>query len=246
MKWLERCFSTKFEVKNEYLGPGSHHQKSIRVLNRVLEWKEEGISYEADQRHAEIVIRELGLENSKPVTTPGSRDDAAKMGNLKIEGSIDTDIGGKELVGKEATMFRALVARLNYLAQDRPDLQFAVKEVARRMAVPKEGDWQALKRIGRYLVGAPRAVQLFHWQCFPQELTTYVDSDWAGCKATCRSTSGGAVMLGGHTLETWATTQAVVAMSSAEAELYALTKGASASLGMIAMCADRASTLRPR
>ena len=45
-------------------------------------------------------------------------------------------------------------------------------------------------------------------------------------------------MLGSHTLKTWSTTQATVAMSSAEAELYALTKGASASLGMIAMCAD--------
>ncbi len=39
-------------------------------------------------------------------------------------------------------------------------------------------------------------------------------------------------------MKTWSTTQAAVAMSSAEAELYALTKGAAVSLGIVAMAAD--------
>ncbi len=65
------------------------------------------------------------------------------------------------LQGRELTKFRALSARLNYLAQDRPDLQYAVKEVARRMACPTQNDWLLMKRVGRYLLGAPRAVQEF-------------------------------------------------------------------------------------
>ena len=211
-------------------------------MNRVISWTEEGITYEADQRHAEIVLRELGLEAAKAVTTPGSRDDADKMSDIKVEGNKLQDYNDAEdnelLKGTEATKFRVLAARLNYLAQDRPDVQFAVKEVARRMATPRNGDWLALKRIGRFLAGAPRAVQHFWWQCLPTELSTYVDSDWAGCKSTCRSTSGGAAMLGSHTLKSWSTTQATVAMSSAEAELYALTKGSAMTLGIIAMCAD--------
>ena len=44
--------------------------------------------------------------------------------------------------------------------------------------------------------------------------------------------------IGWHTLKSWSTTQATVAMSSAEAELYALTKGAANSLGFMAMAAD--------
>ena len=100
----------------------------------------------------------------------------------------------------EATTFRALTARANYLAQDRPDTQFAVKEIARRMAAPRRGDWELLKRFGRYLRGAPRAVFHFYWQQPPAGLDTYVDSDWAGCKTSGRSTSGGAVLHGWHVI----------------------------------------------
>lgn len=44
--------------------------------------------------------------------------------------------------------------------------------------------------------------------------------------------------MGYHTAKTWSTTQAVVALSSGEAELYALTKGASTALGLSSLAAD--------
>ena len=57
------------------IGPEEGDDKSIRILNRVVEWTEGGIKYEADQRHAEIIIRELGLNGeSNSVGTPGERD----------------------------------------------------------------------------------------------------------------------------------------------------------------------------
>ena len=83
----------------------------------------------------------------------------------------------------EATRYRALVARLNYLALDRPDIMFGVKEAAKRMSAPCAPDWKLLKRIGRYLRLVPRAVQVFVWQDDPGELVAYVDSDWAGDRA---------------------------------------------------------------
>ena len=58
------------------------------------------------------------------------------------------------LVGAEATRFRAVAARANYLSGDRPDIQYAVKEICRRMAKPVKGDWEKLIRLGRYLKGA--------------------------------------------------------------------------------------------
>ena len=106
------------------------------------------------------------------------------------------------------------------------------------MARPRRGDWRCLKRIGRYLIGAPRYVQTFWWQDPTDEVRVYTDSDWAGCPTTCRSTSGGVMMLGGHCIKTWSTTQATVALSSAEAELYALTKGASQALGLMSLLDD--------
>ncbi len=142
------------------------------------------------------------------------------------------------LSNREATQYRAISARLNYLAQDRPDLLYAVKEVARRMSTPTHGDWTLMKRVGRYLIGAPRAIQSFPWQQLQTSIDTFVDSDWAGCKSSCRSTSGGVTKIGWHTVKAWSTTQATVAMSSAEAELYALTKGAANTLGFIGLLRD--------
>ena len=88
-----------------------------------------------------------------------------------------SDVPGEPLNAGEATRYRALVARLNYLALDRPDIMFGVKEAAKRMSAPSAPDWTLLKRIGRYLRLVPRAVQVFVWQREPAELVTYVDSD---------------------------------------------------------------------
>ena len=46
------------------------------------------------------------------------------------------------------------------------------------------------------------------------------------------------MQLGWHFIKSWSTTQAVVALSSAEAELYALVKGAAQTLGMISVAKD--------
>ena len=89
-----------------------------------------------------------------------------------------------------------------------------------------------------YPVGAPRYEQVFTWQRFPAKVNIFTDSDWAGCKTTCRSISGGAIVWGSHCLKTWSSTQATVALSRAEAELYVPTKGASQGFGLMALLAD--------
>ena len=66
----------------------------------------------------------------------------------------------------------------------------------------------------------------------------YSDSDWAGCRRTARSTSGGAIMLGGHCLKTWSATQKSVTLSSGEAELVAAVKMSTELLGLCQLAAD--------
>ena len=46
--------------------------------------------------------------------------------------------GGREMNNLDARSFRAVAARANYLGLDRPDLQFASKELCREMAKPTE------------------------------------------------------------------------------------------------------------
>ena len=75
----------------------------------------------------------------------------------------------------------------------------------------------------------------FDWQDAQNELTTYTDSDWAGCKITARSTTGGIIMIGNHIIKSWSRTQKTIALSSAEAELTAMVKGTCESLGVSSM-----------
>eukprot|EP00974_Lingulodinium_polyedra_P089288 8657352-Lingulodinium_polyedra.AAC.1 len=53
-----------------------------------------------------------------------------------------------------------------------------------------------------------------------------------------KSTSGGAIMWGSHCLKAWSTSQSTVALSSGEAELYAMTKMATQISGLISMAED--------
>ena len=238
LAWLKEQFESKFEITAKVLGPEAGQEREIRVLNRVLRWESAGVVYEPDQRHAEMVIREFGLEAASSVLTPGTRAERDVASAPSGIPSVILEDEPELMSAEDSTRFRGLAARCNYLAQDRADIQFACKEASRRMAKPRCEDWQLLKRIARYLAGAPRYEQLFAWQDRPTHVNVFTDSDWAGCKTTCRSTSGGAALWGKHCFKAWSSTQATVALSSAEAELYALTKGAAQGLGLMTLLAD--------
>ena len=44
------------------LGPDDGDTKVVRLLNRIIEWKHDGIYMEADPRHAEIIVKHLGFK----------------------------------------------------------------------------------------------------------------------------------------------------------------------------------------
>ena len=75
---------------------------------------------------------------------------------------------------------------------------YSVKELCRGIAKPTKAHWHKLKRLGRYLVDNGRTVFIYDWQGHESEVTGYTDSDWAGCRVTGKSTSGGALMIGSH------------------------------------------------
>ena len=105
--------------------------------------------------------------------------------------------GSPALASKEATAYRAIVARANYLAQDRADIQFSAKCICKAMAKPTEADFERAERLVRYLRGRPRAVQTNPFQAKMDEVVAYGDSNWAGERASMKSTSG-AWLLGGE------------------------------------------------
>lgn len=169
--------ANEFEVKfRGRIGPDVRDDKSIRLLNRMFEWTDEGIIVEGDQRHAEIIAQQCGVDgDAKSVATPGEVNEA---GN------------DQELSPEHATTYRANVARGNFLSQDRSDFQFAVKELNRSMSRPTDTDWNKLKRLVRYLKDKTRSRILYECQGPVKgiiNVTVFTDSDFAGCRKTRRS-----------------------------------------------------------
>ena len=115
------------------MGLEDGESREERSQNRVIRVSEDGWEYEADHRHADLIIRETGADKLSPLSHPG--------GDKK---TIETEEQSYELQGQEATRFRAVAARSNYQAADRPDIQYAVKENCRRMATPVKSDWNKL------------------------------------------------------------------------------------------------------
>ena len=201
--------------------------QEIVVLNRLISWTREGIELEADPRHAELVIRAVGVTGMK-VTTPMVKEAA--------ENALEEDIPlAQELV----PLYRSITMRAAYLSQDRPDLQTPVRVLAKGMSEPTERHMTALKRLARFLRLKPRLVQLFKWQDkVTSSMDTWTDSDHARCVRTRKSTIGACSMLGDSCIRTYSKGQGVIALSSGEAEYYGMAAGLSSALGDVSLAKD--------
>jgi hypothetical protein len=114
----------------------------------------------------ERIIEATGLENANTVDTPAT---PAPLG---------TDLEGAPF--KEDWHYASVVGMLMYLANNtRPDIAFAVHQCARFTHHPKASHAQAVKRIGRYLLGT-KDKGLFLRPSKELCIDCYVDADFAG------------------------------------------------------------------
>ena len=238
LTWVESHMKKWYEVKvRARLGPDERDDREATLLGRIVRWNVWGLTCEADPKHRKMVMEALGLEeSSKRLAAPGTKEDD------KTDKREQLGVGEKDPT--QDTKFRAIAARLNYMAADMPDIQYACKEACREMSAPTEQSWRRVKRIGRYLVGRTKVEWRYPWKDDIGSWKVYTDSDWAGNVETRKSTSGGILMLGEHCLKTWSSTQDPLALSSCEAEYYAMAEGvmeaAAESLGTVVEGATRA------
>ena len=108
----------QYDIKTDFLGPEKETQREIQVLDRTLGWGRGGVTYEADQRRAEIIVEEIGLKKGSAVITPSVPE---------ASDEADRRLNSPELARGDSTRYRALAARISYLSLDRPDLQYAAK-----------------------------------------------------------------------------------------------------------------------
>ena len=125
--WFKNVLASKFEIKSKIVGHDECDDKSVKILNRIVTAVGDGVTYEPDIRHAELVVNELGLENAKALSSPWS--DAQYEENAK-----------DSLEPEYVKRYQSISARLNFLALDRAAIQFASKECARKMSNPEVRD----------------------------------------------------------------------------------------------------------
>ena len=135
-------------------------------------------------------------------------DDIVEKRKLGKLGMKEQPLIGQILSPVETTRKRALAATANLSAIDRGDIVYCAKELTRHMAPPTTADWEKMVRLGRHVKNRPRVQLWYKFQETPCQLETFSDTDWAGCRRTRRSTTGG------HTVAGFSSHQIVVQNTS--------------------------------
>ena len=169
--------------------------------------KERGFLVKPLAKLLDSLLSSAGLENCDPVHSLGVRSESRVPDEKPLLGLA------------EHTLYRTIVGKLMFIAAERPDIQFCVKESAKGVQSPSARDMQRAKCICRFLMSTRDwTKKLEPWKDV-DTLQRMVDNDR-------RSTSAGVAQIGGCTVITYSRTQGSPAMSSAATEGYALGSGA--------------------
>ena len=169
-----KVLEKRFEVKQTgHIGFGVNDKKELKILSRTIniDVLNDEMTLEADTKLVEGALETMKLKGAKGVDSPRVR--RTEEQRAQIENS-------EKLTSAESTLYRSLVMKLAFVAEDRVDIAEAVKCLTRHMNEPRSGHMQELKRLGRYLVKNRRCVLTYARQTSDATLQVHVDSDWAG------------------------------------------------------------------
>ena len=86
LNWLETMLAKHFEIKiRGRLGEGCPGDNELRILNRVVRITPEGLTYEADPRHVDILKHSINLEDGNSVASPGIKESEPDYGMIKTD-----------------------------------------------------------------------------------------------------------------------------------------------------------------
>ena len=197
-------------------GPYNLENPEFVHLKRKRTIAKEGVWIQGSGNHLKKLLELCGLdETSKSRETPMTKEVATLEPTEALEGD-------------DIRRYRAIVGVLMYVSTDRPDVQYAVNELAMCMACPTARALEGAKHLTRYLLGTRHMALLFTRTlegC--DDVVVMTDSDWAKDPQTRKSRSAAHVYVGDCLLYSFTRRQSVIAQSSGEAELYATAAGVS-------------------
>jgi len=174
----------------------------------------------SQEAYVDRILTHFGMMECRPVSTP------AQGGNYWKPLPKNHELA-KPLNKEGVECYRSAVGALLYAANiTRPDIAHTIGRLCRHTAEPNHMDWNAVKRVFRYLRGTVDHCLIFGRN--PRELhlapdiTVYADADWASDFEDSKSTSGCLVRFNGDVLNWFSKKQHSVALSTNEAEYMAL------------------------
>ena len=164
------------------------------------------------KQYITLMLGKFGLTDVNTVSTPADC-------NVKL---VKDDHVSKST---DQVEYQSMVGSLLYIAMGtRPDIAQAVGAVSKFCSNPTEAHKIAVKRIFRYL---KKTMNLALKYCKDEKpVTGFSDADWGGDLDDRRSTTGNVFLLAGGAVSWLSKKQAVVALSTSEAEYVALSLAA--------------------
>ena len=87
-QWLCKILEDQYDLKCERAGEASHLKTQLRVLGRIVSFKSDGITCEADPQHLDVAAHELGLTSCRGVASPGARDSPVPPNHSRRSGWV--------------------------------------------------------------------------------------------------------------------------------------------------------------
>ena len=183
------------------------------------------------QQYISLMLRKFGLEDANTVSTPTDC-------NVKL---VKNDHVSKPT---DQVEYQSMVGSLLYVAKGtRPDIAQAVGAVSKFCSNPTEAHKTAVKRIFRYL---KKTRNLALKYCKDEKAVTgFSDADWGGDPDDRHSTTGNVFVLAGGAVSWLSKKQAVVALSTSEAEYMALSSAVQEALWFRKLFTDLRMTAKP-
>ena len=201
--------------------------KKIDFLGRVIQKIEYGLLLGLPEGYFSSVYESYGIK--KGTTTP---PDLRKI----LDDALEKPECQKPLTAEAASRYRSAVGKISWGGQTRIDLTYFISVLSRGQSTPLVVHETCLRAFLRYLMSVDHLKQLMGAEECSGRVEAFVDSNWAPERNNDRrSLSGCVILVDGFPIKAFTRQQSSVAMSSAEAELVAITEGAKEAVGVVSL-----------
>ncbi|XP_057526479.1 uncharacterized mitochondrial protein AtMg00810-like [Amaranthus tricolor] len=178
MSSLQSFFKAKFG--DDYSVFVKNQGTTITIAAIYVAYVHDGIIL-SQHKFAKDLLATAGLSSYKSAVTPLPLN----LQLSSIEGTLLHD----------ATYYRSMVGKLNFLTHTRPDLTYSVQHLSQFMQQPREPHLQALHHTISYVAHTAGQGILLKGSD-KLALQAFSDSDWASCIDSRKSVSGYVLQLG--------------------------------------------------